>query len=46
MEPYEIAMLIFVIALEITSATALVVLWVKACKEAKKHKEDATYERT
>lgn len=45
MEPYKIAMLVFVIILTVGSAIALAVMWVKACKEAKKYREE-TNERT
>ena len=40
MEPYEIVMLIFLLALEIPAATFLVVAWVRACREAKKRRTD------
>ena len=40
MEPYKIVMLIILLALEIPAATFLVVAWVRACREAKKRRED------
>ena len=35
MKPYEIAMLAFLVALEIPAVIILAVGWVKACKEAR-----------
>ena len=41
MEPYEIVMLIVLLALEIPAATFLVVAWVRACREARERKDNA-----
>lgn len=35
MKPYEIVMMILLIALEVPAAVILAVEWVKACKDAK-----------
>ena len=38
MEPYKILMLVILLVLEIPAAVILVVCWVKACRDAEKHK--------
>ena len=39
-DPAKLVMLIALLAIEIAAATALVVMWCKACKERKKEEEE------
>lgn len=38
-DPLKLAMLIILAALEVPAAIALVIIWRKACRDAKKEKE-------